>query len=86
MRNGTLIERNTAPRGSGRSIYVSEAANSGSASDGVGGNGGLVDSVVVYTLPAPPGRWLFVRDGISSQLDEGAEDSDFPYACRLMGS
>ena len=36
---------------------------------------------VEYTLPAPPGRWLFVRQGVSFQLDPGSENSDFPYAC-----
>ena len=76
LQNGTLIELNAAPRGRGSSIYLSEATDAGPGSDGIG--------VVVYTLPAPPGRWLFVRNGISSQLDTGAEDSDFPYPCRLV--
>ena len=34
-----------------------------------------------YTLPAPPGRWLFVRQGKTFQLDPGATGPDFPYAC-----
>jgi|EP00966_Prymnesium_polylepis_P333120 hypothetical protein len=81
LRNGTLIALNTAPKGHGSSIYLSEAANSGSGSDGVGGDSN--EAAVVYTLPAPPGRWLFIQNGFSSQLDAGAQDADFPYACRL---
>jgi hypothetical protein len=38
---------------------------------------GLVD----YTLPAPPGRWLFIRQGTTFHLGSGGEDSDFPYDC-----
>ena len=34
-----------------------------------------------YTLPAPPGRWLNIRQGMTFQLDPGAEDLSFPYAC-----
>ena len=35
-----------------------------------------------YSLPAPPGRWLYIRQGLLTfQLDQGHEDSDFPYAC-----
>ena len=36
---------------------------------------------VEYTLPAPPGRWLFIRQGTKYNLDPGSENSDFPYAC-----
>eukprot|EP00966_Prymnesium_polylepis_P237025 5481723-Prymnesium_polylepis.3 len=36
---------------------------------------------VGYTLPAPPGRWLFVRQGTTFNLDSGGENFDFPYAC-----
>ena len=39
------------------------------------------DSTLQYTLPAPTGRWLFVRKGLTFHLDPGAEDSDLPYAC-----
>jgi hypothetical protein len=34
-----------------------------------------------YTLPAPPGRWLNVRQGVIFKLPPGAEDLSFPYAC-----
>eukprot|EP00966_Prymnesium_polylepis_P177455 4109576-Prymnesium_polylepis.1 len=37
-----------------------------------------------YTLPAPPGRWLSIRQqGIRTmQFEEGTiEDLDFPYSC-----
>mmetsp|Transcript_27473 Transcript_27473/g.73990 ORF Transcript_27473/g.73990 Transcript_27473/m.73990 type:complete len:197 (+) Transcript_27473:382-972(+) len=34
-----------------------------------------------YMLPAPPGRWLYIRQGLTFQLDQAHEDSDFPYAC-----
>ena len=36
---------------------------------------------VLYTLPAPPGRWLFVRQGRTFELKSGFENSNFPYAC-----
>eukprot|EP00966_Prymnesium_polylepis_P213662 4948104-Prymnesium_polylepis.1 len=36
---------------------------------------------VRYTLPAPPGRWIFAPGGNTSQLDPGVIDSDFPFAC-----
>jgi hypothetical protein len=36
---------------------------------------------MTYTLPAPPGRWLSVRQGTSFELTPGAVNSDFPYAC-----
>ena len=34
-----------------------------------------------YALPAPPGRWLFLRQGSTFELEPGAEDGDFPYVC-----
>eukprot|EP00966_Prymnesium_polylepis_P017693 407573-Prymnesium_polylepis.1 len=34
-----------------------------------------------YTLPAPPGRYLFIQKGESFQLEPGAVDSDMPFAC-----
>eukprot|EP00966_Prymnesium_polylepis_P310710 7178749-Prymnesium_polylepis.2 len=34
-----------------------------------------------YTLPAPPGRWLFIPRGTVFQLEPGAVESDFPYPC-----
>eukprot|EP00966_Prymnesium_polylepis_P039034 905938-Prymnesium_polylepis.1 len=34
-----------------------------------------------YALPAPPGRWLFVRQSITFQMAPGPEDSgEFPFA------
>ena len=37
---------------------------------------------VTYWLPAPPGRWIHIRQGLTFQhLDAGPEDLDFPYAC-----
>eukprot|EP00966_Prymnesium_polylepis_P005565 127388-Prymnesium_polylepis.1 len=39
------------------------------------------NSTIEYTLPAPPGRWLFVRQGLSFQVENGPVDSDFPFAC-----
>ena len=40
-------------------------------------NGGAVE----YTLPAPPGRWLFIRQGLTFALEQGPENSDFPFSC-----
>jgi hypothetical protein len=34
-----------------------------------------------YTLPAPPGRWLTIRQDITLKLDMGFEDLEFPYPC-----
>ena len=34
-----------------------------------------------YTLPAPPGRWLNIRQGVTFHLDAGPVDVDFPFAC-----
>ena len=34
-----------------------------------------------YTLPAPPARYLFIRQGETFELKPGAEDSAFPYLC-----
>ena len=36
---------------------------------------------LTYTLPAPPGRWLNMKQGATFVLDPGPEDLDFPYAC-----
>ena len=51
-----------------------------------GGKGGESISLspegsVDYTLPAPPGRWLFIQQGVTFNLDSGGEYSEFPYAC-----
>jgi hypothetical protein len=35
-----------------------------------------------YTLPAPPGRWLIIRQGSTYESTSGAEELDFPFACR----
>eukprot|EP00966_Prymnesium_polylepis_P182093 4218141-Prymnesium_polylepis.2 len=52
-----------------------------SASDGSGPSIHLSQTgTIEYTLPAPPGRWLFVRTGDTFQLDPGGQD-DFPFAC-----
>eukprot|EP00966_Prymnesium_polylepis_P168637 3899521-Prymnesium_polylepis.1 len=59
----TLLEANSAPDGSGSSIYLGPT------------------STLLYTLPAPPGRWLNIRQGVTFSLDAGAEDLDLPYAC-----
>eukprot|EP00966_Prymnesium_polylepis_P033409 776697-Prymnesium_polylepis.1 len=38
--------------------------------------------MVRYTLPAPPGRWLNIRQGLTMTLGPGtAEDLDLPYPC-----
>ena len=34
-----------------------------------------------YTLPVPPGRWLFVPSGTTFQLTAGAVDGEFPFPC-----
>ena len=45
----------------------------------------VAGSTLKYTLPAPPGRWLNIRQGITFSMDAGAfdvaEDLDFPYPC-----
>ena len=50
-----------------------------------GGGGSIVLSAVAtvqYTLPAPPGRWLFIRQGTTFQVEPGtAVDSEFPFDC-----
>ena len=52
------------------------------APDGLGSSIYLSSTAsLVYRLPAPPGRWLNVRKGVTYQLDPGAEDLAFPYAC-----
>jgi hypothetical protein len=51
------------------------------APDGNGSSIYLSDGRVQYTLPAPPGRWLNIRQGLTFHLDPGAEELDFPYAC-----
>ena len=52
------------------------------ASDGSGSSMYIShDATVEYTLPAPPGRWLSIRQGHTLLLDQGAEDLDLPYAC-----
>eukprot|EP00966_Prymnesium_polylepis_P284706 6577735-Prymnesium_polylepis.2 len=38
-------------------------------------------SSLEYTLPAPPGRWLNVRQGMTFRLDRAVEDLDLPYIC-----
>ena len=38
-------------------------------------------SSLQYTLPAPPGHWLIIRQGDTLQMSPGAEDTDFPYSC-----
>ena len=54
-----------------------------SAPDGKGGSLHLaLIATVQYTLPAPPGRWLNIRRGLTLPLEPGtAEDVDLPYAC-----
>ena len=36
---------------------------------------------LLYTLPTPPARYLFIRQGDTFELKSGAEDADFPYVC-----
>jgi hypothetical protein len=62
--NKTLLARNSAPRGSGRTIHLA------------------APGVLRYTLPAPPGRWLNIRQGIVFPLDPGAEELDLPYGAQ----
>ena len=38
-------------------------------------------AALLYTLPAPPGRFLFIQKGTSFELEHGAVDTDFPKAC-----
>jgi hypothetical protein len=54
-----------------------------SAPDGKGGSVHLGSvGTVQYTLPAPPGRWLNMRQGLTLLLKPGtAEDLDLPYPC-----
>ena len=39
------------------------------------------NSTLQYTLPAPAGRWLTIRQGDTYQLEYGAEELAFPYLC-----
>ena len=53
-----------------------------SAPDGGGGSIQVSRGAVRYSLPAPPGRWLSIRQGFTLELQAGsAEDLDFPYVC-----
>eukprot|EP00966_Prymnesium_polylepis_P003840 87402-Prymnesium_polylepis.2 len=54
-----------------------------SAPDGGGGSIHLSESSTLhYRLPAPPGRWLSITQGVTWNFPLGAvEDLDFPYAC-----
>ena len=55
---------------------------SNSAPDGGGSSISLSpDGTLQYTLPAPAGRWLNIRQGLTFQLDPGSEELDFPFAC-----
>lgn len=36
---------------------------------------------IEYELPAPPGRYLFIPQGDTLQLQAGGVELDFPYAC-----
>ena len=38
-------------------------------------------AVAKYFLPAPLARWLFISQGITSTLEPGAIDADYPFAC-----
>ena len=53
--------------------------------DSADSSGGVIrvspNCTLRYTLPAPPGRWLNIRQGDSLQLDPGTIDLDFPFAC-----
>ena len=50
-----------------------------------GGGGSILlssNGTVEYTLPAPPGRWLFIRQGASFSIEPGTTvDSEFPFYC-----
>eukprot|EP00966_Prymnesium_polylepis_P130486 3018267-Prymnesium_polylepis.1 len=39
------------------------------------------DGVIHYTLPAPPGRWLNIREGVTFVVNPGPEDLDLPHPC-----
>jgi predicted outer membrane repeat protein len=41
----------------------------------------IVDGSVAYALPAPPGRWVLAPDGLTSLLQRGSIDTDFPFVC-----
>eukprot|EP00966_Prymnesium_polylepis_P206506 4784607-Prymnesium_polylepis.1 len=52
------------------------------APDGQGSSIYLASSgSLQYTLPAPPARYLFIRQGDTFELNTGAEDAAFPYLC-----
>ena len=34
-----------------------------------------------YTLPAPPGYWLFINRGTTLRMAPGPYDEDIPYKC-----
>eukprot|EP00966_Prymnesium_polylepis_P333786 7389207-Prymnesium_polylepis.1 len=53
-----------------------------SAPDGTGSSILLTNGTLTYTLPAPPGRWLSIRQGVTFSMDPGAEESStFPFLC-----
>ena len=54
---------------------------SNSAPSNLGGAIQLVDGTLEYTLPAPPGRYLFITKGDTFSLEPGAVDTDFPLSC-----
>ena len=53
-----------------------------SAPDGHGSSIYLAaGSALQYSLPTPPARYLFIRQGDTFELKPGAEDAAFPYLC-----
>ena len=62
-------------------IYNQSLFERNVAPEGNGSAMHLSSGTIEYTLPAPPGRWLNIRQGLTFQLKQGAEDLDFPYAC-----
>eukprot|EP00966_Prymnesium_polylepis_P284972 6583585-Prymnesium_polylepis.2 len=53
-----------------------------SAPDGNGSSFYLASSgSMQYTLPTPPARYLFIRQGDTFELSAGGVDAAFPYVC-----
>ena len=66
LHDQTILKNNSAPNGAGMSFFFDNRSS------------GFLE----YTLPAPPGRWLYIRGQSDSfRLESGVEDADFPYAC-----
>jgi len=79
---------NTASRGGALQVFHGQILLSNNtifenntATQAHGSSINLLNGFVQYELPAPPGRYLELRDGSTYPLNLGPENDDFPYAC-----